>query len=116
MIVVVAGLMVVTSCERSATKVQDEASVEETVVDTVDSKEDAVEVVDTPKKKVEKSESTTKEEQPKVETKKVDETPQEIGASPDAVYLLDDNETESSPKCALNDKELKKVLSCNPKG
>ena len=41
---------------------------------------------------------------------KVEEAPKEIGASPDAVYFLDDSETESTPKYPEGEKALKKAL------
>ena len=41
---------------------------------------------------------------------KVEEAPKEIGASPDAVYFLDDSETESTPRYPEGEKALKKAI------
>ena len=95
LVVLVAGVMLsITSCEMGAKKEATESAVEEVAVDTIEVKEEVEEVVETPKKKEVKQQEPQKEVQPKQEAPKVEEVPQEIGASPDAVYMLDDSETE----------------------
>lgn len=108
LVLATAFVLSIASCEMGVKKDSVEAPLEEVAVDTVEVKSDTVK--ETPKKAEKKKETPKKEEQPAPETPKVEEEPKEIGASPDAVYLLDDSETESTPKCTLSDKELKKTL------
>ena len=111
LVVLVAGVMLsITSCEMGAKKEATESAVEEVAVDTVEVKEEVEEVVETPKKKEVKQQEPQEEVQPKQEAQKVEEVPQEIGASPDAVYMLDDSETETSPKFPDGEKAMKKLL------
>ena len=109
--ILVVGLMlpIITSCEKRAKKQSDEAPVDTVKVDLSSTKVETDEVVQ--EKKVEtKEQPEAKKEEPKQETPEKVEEPKEIGASPDAVYSLDDNETESSPKYLDGEKKLKKLL------
>jgi len=110
LMLVAASVMLITSCETETKKEHTDISVEEVVVDTIEVKKDTIKTKETPKKAEKKTETPKKKEQSAPETPKEEEEPKEIGASPDAVYLLDDSETESAPKCTLSDKELKKTL------
>lgn len=110
LMLVAASVMLITSCETEAKKEHTDISVEEVVVDTIEVKKDTIKTKETPNKAEKKTETPKKKEQSAPETPKEEEEPKEIGASPDAVYLLDDSETESAPKCTLSDKELKKTL------
>lgn len=109
--VLVAGLILplITSCEKSAKKQSEAESIDTVAVDTSTVKVEVVEEI--PVIKAEKKEKAVVEkEAPKQEVPEKVEVPQEIGASPDAVYSLDDNETESSPKYVDGEKKLKKLL------
>ncbi len=101
-------LPIVVSCENGTTKHSTEISKDTVSVDTlviIDTiKPVSTKKVEEPKKNIDKK------GEPKQETPKVVDIPQEIGASPDAVYSLDDNETESSPKYPEGEKKLKKLL------
>ena len=109
-IALVAGMLVITSCD-SKSKTETIPNVVDSIkIINTDIKESKIEVKEELKKQVEKKVSQVKEEQPKVESKKVEEVPQEIGASPDAVYSLDDNDTESTPKFPDGEKAMKKLL------
>ena len=109
--VLAAGLILplITSCEKSAKKQSEAESIDTVAVDTSTVKVEVVEEI--PVIKAEKKEKAVVEkEAPKQEVPEKVEVPQEIGASPDAVYSLDDNETESSPKYVDGEKKLKKLL------
>jgi hypothetical protein len=110
-LILVVGLMlpIIISCEKSAKKTSKVAPVDTVEVELSATKVETDEVVQD--KKVEKKEQPeVKKEEPKQEVPEKVEVPQEIGASPDAVYSLDDNETESSPKYLDGEKKLKKLL------
>lgn len=107
---IVTSLLAVVSCETATTKKNVEKKADSVVTAPVEVNKDTIKTVETPKKVKEKKESTKKVEEPKQLIQKVEEVPQEIGASPDAVYLLDDNETESSPKYPDGEKAMKKLL------
>lgn len=98
------------SCDKKTSDDTKQEAMEAVVTETLTEKKDTAPKKTEARKEVVKKETTEKEEQPVVETPKVEEEPKEIGASPDAVYLLDDSETESAPKCALKDKDIKKQL------
>ena len=100
---------IVTSCVTESKQESKEVAVP---VDTVPVVEALKEVKEEPQKEV-KKETPKKQEQPIEEEPKVEEVPQEIGASPDAVSFLDDNENESTPKYPDGDKALKKFLKNN---
>ena len=108
-LVVVFILPIIASCDRNAQKQHEVETVDTVTVDTSVVKVEKVE--EEPVKTVEKKEKPiVKKEEPKQDAPKKVEVPQEIGASPDAVYSLDDNETESSPKYLDGEKKLKKLL------
>lgn len=99
-----------TSCSTGTKSKEDTVTVDTVKVDSVElvqsvEKKPKKDVTKKAKKVEAKQHEVKKEDKPKVE-----ETPKEIGASPDAVYLLDDSETESSPKYADGEKALKKLL------
>lgn len=103
-------LSMVVSCEVNTKKEQPTQVTETVKVDTVAAKKEEVKKEPTPAKKEEKK-VTPKEEQPvKEETPVVAEVPDVIGGSPDAVFMLDDNDTESTPKFADGEKAMKKLL------
>lgn len=109
---VIGALMLsfIASCEgeKKAQKVDQDATV---VTDTI--VEDTIEKKQEEAKQVKKKTEKKKEEPVKVaqeETPKVEGIPDIIGGSPDAVYSLEDNETESTPKFTESDKALKKLL------
>ncbi len=103
-------LSMVVSCEVNTKKEQPTQVTETVKVDTVAAKKEEVKKEPTPAKKEEKK-VTPKEEQPvKEETPVVAEVPDVIGGSPDAVFMLDDNDTETTPKFADGEKAMKKLL------
>lgn len=100
----------VVSCETKVAKQETKNSALDSIVigaEPVDSVEPEKEKKVKSEKKQPKPE---KVEQPAKKETKVEEIPQEIGASPDAVYFLDDSETETSPKFPEGEKALKKML------
>lgn len=111
--VLVAGMLMpmVVSCGTGTSKGGGAVESDTLVVDTVATIE-KVEKEETPVKPVKESKKEDdKKVEPKQEAKpKAEEMPTEIGASPDAVYYLDDNETETTPKFADGEKALKKLI------
>ncbi len=101
--------LIVTSCDLSTNKQDTTIETSSEKVDTVAEKVDTIKAVTVQKKESKKKEKV-KEQEPKQVEQKNQEMPTEIGASPDAVYSLDDNETESSPKYPDGEKNLKKLL------
>lgn len=103
-------IVVAASCERKSVKQETHDSAMDSIVigaepvDTVVPKEKKTVKTEKKQKKAEKKEEPVKQET------KVEEVPTEIGASPDAVYFLDDSETESTPKFPDGEKALKKLL------
>lgn len=110
LVVVTVIILSVVSCEVADKKEQAETRIEEIVEDTIMVEMDTVKVKEVSKKVEKKEKPIVKKEEPKQDAPKKVEVPQEIGASPDAVYSLDDNETESSPKYLDGEKKLKKLL------
>lgn len=110
LVVVTVIILSVVSCEVADKKEQAETRIEEIVEDTIMVEMDTVKVKEVSKKVEKKEKSIVKKEEAKQDAPKKVEVPQEIGASPDAVYSLDDNETESSPKYLDGEKKLKKLL------
>lgn len=103
------SVVTVTSCSTGSNKAENEQ------IDTVmtDTAVINAKPKEKPVKEKAKKEKTDKKkaEEPKSAAKEVvEEAPKEIGASPDAVYSLDDNETETSPKYEPGDKAMKKLL------
>ncbi len=110
LVVVTVIILSVVSCEVADKKEQAETRIEEIAEDTIMVEMDTVKVKEVSKKVEKKEKPIVKKEEPKQDAPKKVEVPQEIGASPDAVYSLDDNETESSPKYLDGEKKLKKLL------
>lgn len=104
-------LPLVVSCDSSSVKRTEDTVPEVADTIAVDTPEVKTEVKkEEPKRVSPKKDVPVKTEQPKQDAPKAEEIPQEIGASPDAVLFLDDNETESTPKFPSGEKELKKIL------
>lgn len=108
---VVVGLFV-TSCVTESQKNDVKETVDNVNMEVIEKEEINVEVKNQPNKKEKKAKKENPKEQAPtiVEEPKVEEVPKEIGASPDAVYFLDDSETESTPKYPEGEKALKKAL------
>ena len=104
----VAVFLSVNSCGINSSKNVEE-HVQESIVDTTSMNHE--EAKDVKKELVKKRvDDEVKKEDKAVEMPKVEEVPMEIGASPDAVYFLDDSETETTPKFPDGEKGLKKLL------
>lgn len=108
---VVVGLFV-TSCVTESQKNDVKETVDNVNIEVIEKEEINVEVKNQPNKKGKKAKKENPKEQAPtiVEEPKVEEAPKEIGASPDAVYFLDDSETESTPKYPEGEKALKKAI------
>lgn len=113
--VVVAVMMLVcviiaVSCETKVVKQETKDSALDSIVIGAEPVDSVLPKKETIVKTEKKQAKTQKSEQPVKQEPKVEEVPIEIGASPDAVYFLDDNETESTPKFPDGEKALKKML------
>lgn len=109
---VIAAIMLpfIASCEGEK-KTQSEEPTATIVTDTI--AEDTIEKKQEEPKQIKKETVKKKEKPAKVspkESPKVEEVPDIIGGSPDAVYSLEDSDTESAPKFSDSDKALKKLL------
>lgn len=106
--------LIVASCDGGMSKKTNDTCLDTIVADTIKVPESIN--VDESSKKEKKVDVEHKIEIKKTEvkdTEKMEEAPKEIGASPDAVCFLDDNENESTPKYPEGEKALKKLLKKN---
>lgn len=111
--VLIAGLMLsAVSCDTGKSN-KNEENIDTLAVDTLLVEQPVEMPEEKPAKEVKKQEKP-KADKP-VATSKTDapkqaDIPDEIGASPDAVFFLDNTETETAPKYTESDKILKKTL------
>ncbi len=113
LIVLFFSIAVVTSCETKTMKQE----TNDTAMDSIVIGTEPIDTVVSAKKKTvkveEKKEKTEKTQLPVVQEKVEDKEPEALYGSPDAVFSLDDNETESTPKFPDGEKALKKLLKSN---
>lgn len=105
--VILLSVVIASSCETKTIKLE----TRDTAMDSIVIGAEPVDTVIPKKKKTVKTEKKTDtSKQPAKQETKAESEPAEIGASPDAVHFLDDNETESTPKFPDGEKALKKLL------